>query len=221
MVRPLRLMKRLGLSEPPFDVQELHQAIHRMKLGRATDEVGLAAELLRYVPEDFLHALLHVCNHILVTGDAPAQWRRTLFQMLPKHTNAKPTADFRPIASVRVLYKVFAYLLLGRIEDTLEASQPEEQHGFRAHRRIEEHLLTMNVVLDKTLQCGKPVWVISLDLSKAFDRVDWAALWDALRRHGVSNHIIWLLQCLYQHQTGTVIGETESSKEFDINCKIA
>ena len=62
--------------------------------------------------------------------------------------------------------------------------------------------------------------MISLDLSKAFDRVDWAALWDALRRHGVSNDIIWLLQCLYQHQTGTVIGETESSKEFDINAGV-
>ena len=30
-----------------------------------------------------------------------------------------------------------------------------------------------NVVVDKFLGINKPVWVISLDLSKAFDGVEW------------------------------------------------
>ena len=63
-------------------------------------------------------------------------------------------------------YKVFAYLVLGRIEATLEQRQPEEQHGFRSGRRIEEHLLTANIVIDKTLLANVPLWIASLDLSK-------------------------------------------------------
>ena len=39
--------------------------------------------------------------------------------------------------------------------------------------RIEEHLLTTNLVFDKTLLLDVPVWIVSLDLSKAFDKVKW------------------------------------------------
>ena len=62
-----------------------------------------------------------------------------------------------------------------------------------------------------------PVWVISLDLSKAFDRVDWNKLWVALLDHGVSEHIVWIIQCLYFSQRGCVRGELDISDEFPIN----
>ena len=50
-------------------------------------------------------------------------------------SRAKRTTDFRLIAHVRVLYKLFEYIVLARIEDMLDNAQPEEQHGFRKHRR--------------------------------------------------------------------------------------
>ena len=71
-------------------------------------------------------------------------------------------------ASVRVLYKVFTYMVLGRVEPALEASQPEEQHRFRRGRRLGEHLASANLVIDKSLPVGKPVWIVSLDCCKAF-----------------------------------------------------
>ena len=46
--------------------------------------------------------------------------------------------------------KVFACLVLERIELQLDDHRPEEQHGFRRGKRIEEHLLTANAFLDKT-----------------------------------------------------------------------
>ena len=64
-----------------------------------------------------------------------------------------------PIANVRILYKVFTYMVLARVEPVLEANQPEEQHGFRAGRRLAEHLVSANLVIDKLLAVGKPVWI--------------------------------------------------------------
>ena len=137
----------------------------------------LVAELLKHSPDDFLNALPLVVREVLTSGNVPSSWQRTFFKMLPKTKAAKSVSDFRPIANVRLLYKLFAYLMLGRMEDALEASQPEEQHGFRQGRRIEEHLLTANVCLQKTLAANTPLWIISLDLSKTFDKVDWNGLW--------------------------------------------
>ena len=119
-----------------------------------------------------------------------------MFIMLAKFRSAKLPSDFRPIASVRILYKVFTYMVLARVEPVLEANQPEEQHGFRG-RRLEEHLVSANLVIDKLLAVGKPVWIVSLDLSKAFDRVSWSKLWAVLTAHGVSQHLVWIIQCLY------------------------
>lgn len=111
-------------------------------------------------------------------------------------------------------------MMLGRMEHLLDAAQPEEQHGFRAHRRIEEHLLTANLLIDKPLANGIPIWIISLDLSKAFDRVEWRSLWKALRSHGVSDHLIWLLQCLYHEQRGEVQGDCGRSRVFKIHAGV-
>jgi len=191
-------------------------AIKRMKANKASDECGLVAEFLHFAPENVWCTILNIMNTILRHGEIPCAWRKTLFQMLPKTKQSKVTTDFRPIANIRLMYIFFAYLILGRIEAPLEQWQPEEQHGFRKNRRMEEHLLTANMVIDKTLLANTPLWIVSLDLSKTFDRVDWKSLWEALRLHGVSPHLIWLLQITYANQKGQVVSNNDKSHQFDI-----
>ena len=173
--------------EAPWQRTDLTKAIQRMKTQKTADEFGLVAELLKHVPEDVLTKLLTLMNDLLLSGELPQTWQKTVFQMLPKTAKTMVTSDYRPIANVRVLYKLFTYLVFGRIENTLDCAQPEEQHRFRKNRRIEEHLVTANYVFDKTMLLGTPLWLISLDLSKAFDRVDWQAMWRALEHMAFRN----------------------------------
>ena len=115
-------------------------------------------------------------NEVTLEGLAPESWRRTLFQGLPKTAKAAGVSDCRPIAGARVLHALFAYLMLGRLENRFDRRRPGEQRAFRADYRVEEHLLTANMFLDKTRRVGIPAWAVSLDLLKAFDRVDGSAL---------------------------------------------
>ena len=215
-----RPMDRPILTEAPWSMNELRVAIRRAKNNRTGDDLGLVAELLKHAPEGYLEALLDVFRHALSTGQIPTSWQTTISKMLPKSSCAKFASDFRPIASLRLLYKIFAYLMLGRMEDTLEDSQPEEQHGFRKQRKIEEHLLTANLCLQKTLEANIPLWIISLDLSKAFDKVNWEALWAALMQHGVSQHLVWILQCIYYGQSGKVREHFVDSRDFGIRAGV-
>ena len=62
------------------------------------------------------------------------------------------------------------------LEPVLDAGQPEERLGFQRGLRMGEHLLTTNLVSDKTRASNFPVWILRLDLSKTFDVIDWGAL---------------------------------------------
>ena len=217
---PHRPCRPPNLTENPWTLHELQCAVRRTKIHKGADEAGLVAELLKNSSDDFQEDLLRLFNDILYTGNFPPCWSKTLFQMLAKKARAQQPSDFRPIANIRLLYKTFAFMILARIEASLEAHQPEEQHGFRKHRRKDEHLLTATLFLDKAWDKGIPVWIVSLDLSKAFDRVNWDALWLALHDHGISEHLVWILQLIYSNQSGEVQGEHSNSDLFPIHAGV-
>ena len=112
------------------------------------------------------------------------------------------------------------YMFWVRIENILELEQPENQHGFRPGKEIEEHLLTTNILPDKAPAAGRTIWIVSLDLSRAFDRVDWPALWAALHDQGVSEDCIWFLQHSYNQQIGKVVGKWRKSRSFTITAGV-
>ena len=122
---------------------ELGRAVHRLKLRKCGDDVGLTAEVLKHAPTEFWEHLLPVYNDILYHGAVPRSWFGTLFNMLPKKGQA----------NICLFYKVFACLVLDRIEHQLDDHQPEEQHGFRRGKRIEEHLLTRKCISGQSFGC--------------------------------------------------------------------
>ena len=138
--------------------------------------------------------------------------------MLPKSGRAKTTSDFRPIAIVRLFYKVFASMLLARIEPLIEAGQPEEQHGFRPNRRMEEHLVTANLVVDKFFGidmpvCGSSAWTCQKLSTEWIGTNCGPHSWTM----AFLNTLWWIIQCLYFSQRGCVRGELDISDEFPIN----
>ena len=72
------------------------------------------------------------------------------------------------------------------------------------------------MVIDKTWLANIPSWIVNLDLSKVFDCVDWKSSWQALRLHGVSSHLIWLLQMTFANQNSQAVSNNDTTHEFDI-----
>ena len=82
--------------------------------------------------------------------------------------------------------------------------------------RIEEHLLTANVCLQKTSAANTPLWIINLNFSEAFDKIDWNALWTASGQHRISEHLIWIPPCVYFGQTSVLRRHDTDSCGFNI-----
>ena len=91
----------------------------------------------------------------------------------------------------------FTSLCLSGIGASLEIGQAEKQHGLRPNRRLEQYLLTAHMFPDKATQPQIPICIVSLDL---FEGAHWPALCEALRAHGISDHLTWILHKFYEAQ---------------------
>ena len=55
-----------------------------------------------------------------------------------------------------------------------------------------------------------PLYISTIDFTKAFDSIKHSAIWNSLRFHGIKPAFVKLLQRLYRHQEGTVLTDKES-----------
>ena len=68
----------------------------------------------------------------------------------------------------------------------------------------------------KYLAKKKELWMAFVDLEKAFDRVPREVVWWALRKAGVEEWLIKVIQFMYVGVTTTVRMKGEESKEFEV-----
>ena len=107
--------------------------------------------------------MLDVFNSVFRTGQNPASWKLTLlFTMMPKKLHSTQTSDFRPIANIRLFYKVFAYMLLPRIENILELEQPTLFEDFYAFCLMWMYIMQF-FLFTACAQNGLALWRAGID----------------------------------------------------------
>ena len=94
----------LGIE--PFSLAEVQEAMFKMRCGRGADGHGLVLELFKYGPPCLHASLVCIYNEMLCTGQLDSSWRHTFFTMVPKSGDLKQTKNWRPIAIVKITYKI-------------------------------------------------------------------------------------------------------------------
>jgi len=84
--------------------------------------------------------------------------------------------------------KVFAHVLLARVQPLLDMTRRPEQSGFVAGRSTMDAILALRLLSDLHREFDRPLNVAYLDIKAAFDSVDKLGLWKALRSRGVGSH---------------------------------
>ena len=132
--------------------------------------------------------------------------------MLPKTGSRNDVKNWRPIAILRITYKIFARLLFARLQPVLEREQTRDQVGFRPGRSVDDAFVVLEDLCTKAWEWELPLWIASIDLTKAFDRLEHHVLFRALSEQGVDVEYVRLLSDIYSAQWGSVNG----SAAFDI-----
>ena len=53
----------------------------------------------------------------------------------------------------------------------LDPEQSDDQYGFQKDKRIEDVFCVLENVIGKSIEFQIPLWMVSIDMRKAFDRI--------------------------------------------------
>ncbi len=73
---------------------------------------------------------------------------------------------------------------------------------------------------EKMLAKDKNVYAAFMELEKAYDRVDWEALWDVLRIYGVGGRLLDGVKSLYRDASACVKVKGEMGECFKIKASL-
>lgn len=164
-------------KEQDFSVELLSNLLNKMKNGKAAGLDELTCEHLKYSHPIIIVILCKLFNLFVINGHVPESFGRSYMVPIPKGNvcnRALTLDDFRGISISPVISKLFEHAILDRFGHYFLTS--DNQFGFKKNLSCRHVIYNVRNVIEHYTENGSTVSVCSLDLSKAFDRMNQYAL---------------------------------------------
>lgn len=166
-----------GFSFRTVDVLEMFTAFDKIK-SKAVGSDGYSLSFLRVVMPLISHYLLYLVNNIFTTSYFPTGWKLARVVPIKKSGDTMGAADLRPISVLPILSKMMEHLIKEQMLSYVEERRllHDCQSGFRCNRSTTSLLIGLTDNIRLVLSRKGFCVLLSLDLSKAFDRVSHSLL---------------------------------------------
>lgn len=149
------------------------------------------------------------CLGILNNNKCIKDWNNTNIVFVPKISNPKEVGDFRPISLCNVKYKIVTKSIANRMKGVLKYIISENQSALIQGRLIIDNIIIgyecINAIKDQR-NVGKDMVAFKIDLSKAYDRVEWPYSKEIMLRLGFDNRWVNLiLNCISSASVSVLI----------------
>ena len=129
-------------------------------------------------------------------GRMPRGWNDTIIVLIPKVNKPEKLKDLRPISLYNVAYKLISKAIANRMKTILPEIISQFQSAFVPGRLITDNVLVayeLTHYLKQRRRGKEGVAAIKLDMSKAYDRVEWIFLKKMMEKLGFSEKWINLI----------------------------
>jgi ribonuclease P/MRP protein subunit RPP40 len=157
---------------------------------------GIHPKLLFELRKEVCIPLANLFNLTLKSGVVPTEWKDAGVTPLFKKGKKTDVQNYRPVSMTSIVCKIMESILKDEIVNHLEKYKliRDSQHGFTRGRSCLTNLLEFLEEVSANVDEGRPVDIIYLDFSKAFDKVPHQRLFRKLRAHGIGGQILKWVQ---------------------------
>ena len=185
-----------------------------MKKGKAVGPDELPVEVWKCIRKMRIKFLTGLFNRLLMSERMPEEWRRNV--LIPIYKNKGDTqccGNYRGIKLTSHTMKVWKRIIEARLRDRVEISK--QQYGFMPGKGNTYAMFALKMLMKKYRKGQRELYCAFVDLKKAYDRVSQEELWYCMRKSGIVEKYVQLVQDMYEGSETVVrcaVGTTESFK---------
>ena len=178
-----------------FTMEEVETAFKQMAPMKALSPDGMPPLFYKtywsLLGSDVSYSILHYLN----TRVLPPSLGNSFITQIPKVKNIEYVHQFRPTSLSNVLYRIFSKVLANKLRDIMPLLISEHQSAFMSDRLIFDNILVAFVLhYMRNHTKGKTRFMaLKLDISKAYDKVDWAYMEKVLEKMGFHERWVKLM----------------------------
>ncbi|KAK3569451.1 hypothetical protein QTP86_030088 [Hemibagrus guttatus] len=194
---------------------EVRKALKRMKSGKAVGPDDIPVEVWKCLGEAAVEFLASLFNRVLESERMPEEWRRSLLVPIFKNKgDVQSCSNYRGIKLMSHTMKVWERVVEARLRKVVEIC--EQQYGFMPRKSTTDAIFALRILMEKYRDGQRELHCVFVDLEKAYDRVPREELWYCMRKSGVAEKYVRVVQDMYERSRTVVrcaVGQTE---EFNV-----
>ncbi|KAK3568739.1 hypothetical protein QTP86_016296 [Hemibagrus guttatus] len=194
---------------------EVRKALKRMKSGKAVGPDDIPVEVWKCLGEAAVEFLANLFNRVLESERMPEEWRRSVLVPIFKNKgDVQSCSNYRGIKLMSHTMKLWERVVEARLRKVVEIC--EQQYGFMPRKSTTNAIFALRILMEKYRDGQRELHCVFVDLEKAYDRVPREELWYCMRKSGVAEKYVRVVQDMYERSRTVVrcaVGQTE---EFNV-----
>ncbi|KAK3506415.1 hypothetical protein QTP70_001190 [Hemibagrus guttatus] len=185
-----------------------------MKSGKAVGPDDIPGEVWKCLGEAAVEFLTSLFNRVLESERMPEEWRRSVLVPIFKNKgDVQSCSNYRGIKSMSHTMKLWERVVEARLRKVVEIC--EQQYGFMPRKSTTDAIFALRILMEKYRDGQRELHCVFVDLEKAYDRVPREELWYCMRKSGVAEKYVRVVQDMYERSRTVVrcaVGQTEEFK---------
>ena len=192
----------------PILETEVQTAIEDLQCGKATGVDGVGAEFFKFAVspstgDNVLAKLItRLFDGMFRSRSFPVAWNVAVITPVFKKGDNTQFSNYRPIAVMPVIAKIYASVLNKRLaawSEQTDGARAPCQAGFRPGFDTNVQLFALRHLIDSYRKQRKLLYCCFVDMTKAYDSVPRDLLWQRLQSVGVTGYMLTAIQAMYAH----------------------
>ena len=144
----------------------------------------------------------------------PEEWRRSV--LIPMYKNKGDAQCCRNYKRIKIMKHTIKWerIIEARLRDSVEISK--QQYGFMPGKGTTDAMFALRMLMEKYREGQRELHCVFVELEKAYDRVPREELWYCMRKSGIAEKYVRLVQNMYEGSETVLRCSVETTESFKV-----